>query len=40
VKRQAGYTLTEIIVALIGIGVAILSGTAVYIALHFIAKFW
>ena len=39
-KRQLGYTLTELITVVVALGVLTLVGFGIYAAIHFITKFW
>lgn len=39
-KYQRGFTLIELFVVIAGLVTIVGGGTAIYVAFHFIAKFW
>lgn len=39
-KKQSGFTVLELLVSLVGLASIALTIGAIYIGLHFIAKFW
>jgi prepilin-type N-terminal cleavage/methylation domain-containing protein len=39
-NRQAGFTLTELLAVIFGIGVLSLAGLAAWALVHFLMKFW
>jgi len=39
-NRQAGFTLAELLIAIVGIGAITLLFVALYVVAHFLMKFW
>jgi len=39
-KKQKGFTLIELMIVLSFVAAAAFAGTAIYVAVHFISKFW
>jgi type II secretory pathway pseudopilin PulG len=40
VKKQSGFTLIELLTVVFGLVALALAGAALWVAIHFIAKFW
>ncbi len=39
-KSNKGYTVIEVLITIVGIGVVVGIGALVYAAIHFLAKIW
>lgn len=39
-RNQSGFTLTEVMISIVGLASVAMVVGGVYVAIHFIAKFW